>query len=225
MSYEVAKQTFFNAWLKSFGGDRNACWAYVQGRKLSQCDIRCEVNLTTTSSVFTFGLTTIDRNTQGIQFATEKRLDPQDTLLCNEYGIFVAQTTGDNDAAYLLNSYGNTINFAAADAAALDSTFYSNGGFQIGVNNDIIVPYRGLYNHWYKPETQQTAVLGPASPKDQLRGSEDGFITDEPNVLFIGSKRYLPQIVLKSNLASAAANLRCVLILRGILAQNSTVIN
>jgi hypothetical protein len=93
------------------------------------------------------------------------------------------------------------------------------------VNNDVIIPFRGLLNHWYKPQTQQTAALGPASPQDQFRGAEDGFITQEPNLLLIGSKAYVPQIELPAALSSAAEFLRCVLIFRGILAQNSTVIN
>lgn len=230
MSYDNAKKVLFNAWIESFKRqdgtyDTEGCWRYVNGRKLAQGEVRVEVNLATTANSFIFAITPSQDNSNGFKFATENRLQQQDSLVANEYGIFVAQTTGNNDAAYLLNTYGNTQNFAAADAAALDSTFYSNGGFQMKVNNDVIIPYRGLFNHWYKPQTQQTAALGPASPKDQIRGAEDGFVTFEPNVLLIGSKNYVPEIVLKGALASAAANLRCVLIFRGILAQNSTVIN
>lgn len=225
MSYDIAKQVLFNSWIGSFDGDAQACWAWVNGRKLSQGSVRLETGLNVNSNVFTFGVTPDQDNSSSVKFKTERRLRLQDSLIISEYGVFVGQPSSNDDTAYKLHTYGNTQDFAAADAAALDSTFYSNGYFLMGVNNDTIIPYRELFNHWYVPQTQQTAALGPASPKDQIRGAEDGFITQEPNVLLIGSKGYVPQITLLSNLASAAAFLRAILIFRGILAQNSTSIN
>lgn len=224
-SFEIAKKIFFNSFLPNFKGDVSACQQYVNSLKLSQSEIRLEVNLLTTNNSFVFGVLNNQANSNNIQFGTETRLNQSDTLCVNEYGIYVGQASGNNDTTFKLNTYGNTQVFAAADAAALDSTFYSNGGFVITVNNDVVCPNRGLFNHWYKGQTQQTAALGAASPGDQIRGAEDGMITMEPNILLIGSKNYQPQIVLKSALASAAANLRAVLIMRGILAQNSTVVS
>lgn len=223
--YMKARQIFINAWLGSFGGDLEKTANYVDGLKLSQNEIRLEVNLTTTNTQFKFGLTPNQQNTTNVQFLTENRLQMQDSMVANEYGIYIAQTTGNNDAAYPLRTYPNTQDFAAADAAALQSTFYSNGAFRMTCNNDVIMPYRGLFNHLYRPQTQQTAALGAGSPADQIRGSEDGMITLEPNILLIGSKGYVPEIVLPAALASAAANLRCILIFRGILAQNSTSVS
>lgn len=225
MSFDVAKQILFDAWIGSFGNNSAQCWNYVNSRKLSQHEIRLEVTLNTTNNRFVFGLTANQANSTNVIFPTENRLTLQDTLVCSEYGIFVAQPSSNTDTTFTLNTYGNTQVFAAADAAALDSTFYSNGYFSTKCNNDVIIPYRGLFNHWYKPQTQQTAALGAGSPKDQLRGAEDGFITQEPNLLLVGSKNYVPEIVLPGALASAAAFLRAVLIYRGVLAQNSTVVN
>lgn len=227
-TFTTAKHIFYRAMRNKFApgpqGDYD-CQAWVDNLKLSQGEIRLEVNLTTTSNSFTFGVTPNQQNTSNVQFATERRLQLQDSLVVSEYGIFVGQASGNNDTTFPLNTYGNTQVFAAADAAALDSTFYSNGWFSLKANNDVIVPYRGLFNHWYKPQTQQTAALGAGSPKDQIRGAEDGFVTMEPNILLIGSKNYQPEINLAASLASAAANLRCVFIARGVLAQNSTVVS
>lgn len=224
-SFEIAQQILFNAWIDSFKGDVAACRNWVNNRKLSQGEIRLEVELNVNNNRFVFGMTPNQSNSTNVIFNTENRLNLQDSLIASEYGIFVAQPTSRTDTAYVLNTYGNTQIFAAADAAALDSTFYSNGYLQTKVNNDVVIPYRGLVNHWYKPQTQQTAALGAGSPKDQLRGAEDGYVTQEPNLLLIGSKNYQPEIVLPAALASAAAFLRCILIYRGVLAQNSTVIN
>jgi hypothetical protein len=227
-SYIHAKRMFFRAFRDKFApgaqGDQD-CQNWVESLKLSQSEIRVEVNLTTTANNFVFGLTPNQANTSGVQFLTETRLNLQDSLCVNEYGIMVGQASDNTDTTYKLNTYGNTQVFAAADAAALDSTFYANGGFQVKCNNDVICPNRGLWNHYYVPQTQQTAALGAGSPKDQQRGAEDGFITSEPNVVLIGSKNYIPEIVLKSAMASAAANLRAILVFRGILAQNSTVVS
>lgn len=224
-SFEIAQNILFNAWIGSFNGDVTACRNWVNNRKLSQGEIRLEVELNTQNNRFTFGVTPNQANSTNVIFNTENRLNLQDSLIASEYGIFVAQPSSRTDTAYVLNTYGNTQNFAAADAAALDSTFYSNGYLQTKVNNDVVIPYRGLINHWYKPQTQQTAAIGAGSPKDQLRGAEDGYVTQEPNLLLIGSKNYQPEIVLPSALASAASFLRAILIYRGVLAQNSTVIN
>jgi hypothetical protein len=233
MSFDIAKQVLYKAWIDSFvkanpgnPGKADAdCKAWVNSRKLSQGEIRLEVELNTANSTFTFGVTPTQQNSTGVTFNTENRLQLQDSLICAEYGIFVGQPASRTDTAWRLRTYGNTQDFAAADAAALDETFYSHGSFQLRVNNDVIVPYRGLYNHWYKGQTQQTAALGAGSPGDQICGAEDGFITAEPNILYIGSKNYQPQIVLPTQLASAAAFMRCILICRGINAQNSTSIN
>ena len=225
MSYDVAKQILYNSWIESFKGDSAACMNWVNNRKLSQGEIRLEVELNTANNRFVFGVTPNQNNSTGVIFNTENRLKLQDSLIVSEYGLYVAQPTSRVDTAYTLQTYGNTQVFAAADAAALDSTFYSNGFFSTKVNNDVVIPYRGLLNHWYKPQTQQTAAIGAGSPKDQFRGAEDGLITQEPNILLIGSKDYVPELVLPGALASAAAFLRCVLIYKGILAQNSTVIN
>ena len=224
-SFEIAQNVLFNAWINSFQGDQAACRNWVNNRKLSQGEIRLEVELNTQNNRFVFGVTPNQASSTNVVFNTENRLQLQDSLIASEYGIFVAQPTSRTDTAYTLETYGNTQVFAAADAAALDSTFYSNGAFEMRVNNDVVIPYRGLLNHWYKPQTQQTAALGAGSPKDQLRGAEDAFVTQEPNLLLIGSKNYQPEIVLPAALASAASFLRCILIYRGVLAQNSTVIN
>lgn len=225
MSFDNARKVLFDAWIGSFKNDAAACQQWVDGRKLSQSEIRLEVQLNVTNARFVFGVTANQANSTNVIFPTEQRLALQDSLIVSEYGIFVANPTSLVDTAFQLLTYGNTNVFAAASAAALDSEFYSNGYFRTLVNNDVVIPYRGLFNHWYKPQTQQTAALGPGSPKDQIRGAEDGCITQEPNLLLIGSKNYQPEIVLHNALTTVDAFERAVLIYRGVLAQNSTVIN
>lgn len=225
MSFDNARQILYDSWINSFGGNSAKCMSWVNSRKLSQSEIRLEVGLNTANNRFAFGMTPNQSSSSNIIFNTENRLNLQDSLIASEYAIYVANPTSVTDTAYELHTYGNDVVFAAATAAALNSTFYSNGNFQTRVNNDVVIPYRGLWNHKYIPQTQQTAAPGPGSPLDQVRGAEDGFVTQEPNLLLIGSKNYVPEIVLPSALASVDAFTRVVLIYRGVLAQNSTVVN
>lgn len=231
-SYIQAKKMFFRSFRDKFDsgaqGDRD-CAGFVESLKLSQSEIRLEVQLSATQNIFVFGVTPNQANTNNTQFNTERRLPLQDSICVNEYAIYVGLPPGDGatptNTNWLLRSYGNTQDFTAASALSIDSTFYSHGWFVMKCNNDVIMPYRGLVNHWYKPQTQQTAALGAASPGDQFCGAEDGAITDEPNIVIIGSKNYVPQIELPTAMTSVDAGTRAVLILKGVYAQNSTVVS
>jgi hypothetical protein len=233
-SYRIAKELLYNAMRNDpkFGevmnnrkGDSD-CRDWVNSRKFSQSEIRLEVKLNAVNNSFVFGLTANQQNSSNVIFNTENRLTMQDTLICNEYGFFVGNPTSQIDTTWELKTYGNPITFAAGtDADLLNTTLYCHGYFRMTCNNDVIIPYRGLFNHWLRPETQQTAAFGAGSPLDQIRGAEDGFITEEPNLLLIGSKGYIPQIVLPSNMALTATQIRAVLLFKGDLAQNSTSVS
>lgn len=203
-----------------------SCRDWVNNLKFTQGEYRFEVELNGQNNQFLFGITQNQPNSTNVVFPTENRLALQDSICVNEYGLFVSKPSSRTDVNFPLYTYGNTQAFSAAVAASLDGTLYSNGSLQIKANNDVLVPYRGLFNHLYRPQTQQTDTAGqPGSPKDQLRGAEDGMITAEPNIMLIGSKNY--QILL--NLAAAMTGTftfeRAVLIVRGVVAQNSTVVS
>jgi len=230
-SYRIAKELIYNAMRNDpkFGditgnpkGDRD-CRDWVNSRKFSQSEIRLEVELNAVNSSFMFALTATQQNSTNVIFNTENRLTIQDTLICNEYALFIGNPTSRVDTTWELKTYGNPITFAAGtDANLLNTTLYNHGYFKMTCNKDVIIPYRGLLNHWYRPQTQQTAVFGAGSPNDQIRGAEDGGITQEPNLLLIGSKGYEPQIILPSNMALTDTFIRAILIFRGDFAQNST---
>ncbi len=229
-SYRIAKDLLYNAFRNdpAFAfpqGDR-MCRDWVNSRKMSQSEIRLEVELNAVNNSFVFGLTANQQNSSNVIFNTEYRLTMQDSLICNEYGFFVGNPSSQIATDWELKTYGNTQTFAAGtDANLINTALYSHGFFRMTCNNDVVMPYRALVNHWYKPETQQTAALGAASPADQIRGAEDGYITDEPNILLIGSKGYIPQIIMPAAMALTATNIRAVLIFRGVLAQNSTSVS
>lgn len=228
-TYQHARRLLYNAMRDKFQsgvqGDAD-CTFWVDGRKLSQNEIRLEVQLLTTVNLYTFGVTPQQASSSAQSpFNTERRLELQDTMIASEYGIFVGNPASATDTAWELKTYGNNQVFSQAQADAINTTFYSNGYFQLKCNNDVVAPYRGLFNHRYTPQTQATAAPGAGSPIDQIRGAEDGFITQEPNILIIGAKNYVPTIVLTTNLAAVGTFARAILVYRGILGQNSTVVN
>jgi len=232
-TYDQGRKLLYDAWYPQFLSANNGnaamasklCNQWVNDRKLSQNEIRLEVELSNNSNSFTFGVTSQQANSTNVVFPTEKRLQQSDILISSEYKIFVAKPASRTDTNYKLRTYGNTVDFTAAQAAALDGEFYSNGYFTMKVNNDVIIPLRGLFNHHYLPQTQQTAALGAGAPNDQFRGAEDGAITAEPNLLIIGQKTYVPQIILNTALPVDMGFTRTILIYAGILAQNATVIS
>lgn len=230
-SFVHAKKMFFKAFRDKFGpvgqaGDQ-ACQNFVDSLKLSQSEIRLEVGLDANKSAFVFGVTPNQANSSNTVFLTEQRLNLQDTFCINEYGIFVGFPPAVDSALWQLQTHGNPLVFTGANVASeIDGTLFNNGNFQMNCNNDVIMPYRGLFNHWYRAQTQQTAAFGAGSPLDQIRGAEDGMITDEPNLVLVGSKNYVPQINLKKSMATGTFTTeRAILMFRGILAQNSTVVS
>lgn len=232
--YRQAQQVLFDAWIDDFmranAGNPMAavdkCWDWVKKRKWSQGEIRVEVELNNANNIFTFGMTPTQANSSNVLFPTEERLNLQDTLIASEHGLYFGKPTSRLDTNFELFTHGNPLVWnGAGQAAALNGEVLSNGHFTMKVNGDVIIPYRGLFNHKYVPQTQQTAAFGAGSPFDQIRGAEDGQITDEPNVWLIGSKGYVPQLVLKNTITVDMGFTRAILIYRGWNAQNSTSIN
>jgi hypothetical protein len=225
-SYKLAKQLFVNAFSQDSNLPIGKITELVNGFKLSQSEIRLEVPLSTATTQFVFGVSDRQQATgnNGAPFNTETRLTLQDSICVNEIAMFVGAPSSSTDTSWQLRTYGNTQDFPTG-ADAINTTLLSHGKFEIKVNGDILVPSRGLSNFFYKPQTQQTAALGAASPDDQFRGAEDGSITMEPNIVLIGSKNNVITVNVPTALAAVDEYSRLIIICRGIFAQNSTVVS
>lgn len=233
-SYLNSWDMFYNAFRDQFAegsvGDAK-CKKFINGLEFTQGEVRLEVQLNATNNIFTFGVTPNQANTNNVVFNTEKRLPLQDSICCTELQMWVwlpLNSDGTPDVLGTnseLRSYGNTQDFTAPAAQAIDSTLYSHGNFTFKRNNKVLVPYRGLMNWKYRGQTQETAALGSGSPNDMIRGVEDAAVTCEPNLVFIGSSNNIPQIELPTNMAAVDEFTRFVIIGKGPYAQNSTVVN
>lgn len=187
--------------------------------KLTQGALRFEQPLVTTSNAYNFPVLV----NEAVFSNMEDRLRLQDSFIVSQIGIFLGAPASIADNAFLPDSYPSPVKYGANAAPA--NAFY-NSNLQITVNNDIILPKWDVMRHLNAPETQQTAALGAGSPQDQWRGAFDGFYPVEPNLVLIGSKSTQLQIFLKGAALSAVlANSRAIIIVRGVLAQNSTVVS
>lgn len=213
MVFENSKE----ALIKAFGGNAKV----LSVAKLTQGTLRFEQPLVAGQTMINFPVL----DNQNIFSNTEDRLLLQDSFIISGIKIATAAPASSTDNAFLLDSYPNTQKYLAGSAAALNA-FWNATNLQIAVNNDIILPKWDVLRHFNSPETQQTAALGAASPADMDRGAFDGWYPVEPNIVLIGSKNTTLQILFKgAGLASIQANSRAVIMVRGVLAQNSTIVS
>jgi len=213
-----ARMVFENskaALVKAFGTDR-----ILEIVKLTQGSLRFEQLLVAGQTLYTFNVL----DNQAVFSNMEDRLKLQDSFIISSIKVATGAPSSAVDNTFLPDSYPNTQKYGA-NAVPLQA-WWNAGNLQIAVNNDIITPKWDLYRHFNSPETQQTAALGAASPGDQDRGSFDGWYPVEPNIVMIGQKDTQIQVILKgAGLATVQAFSRGIIMVRGVLAQNSTVVS
>lgn len=214
MTFDNAKIAISNAFPETPG---------IVGKvKLTQGSLRFSQAMVVGQTLYTFPIL-VNETQLGI-FNTEQRLNLQDSFIVSELGIYVSAPASAVDASYPLLTYPNQVSFGAANADAMLALY--NGFMTLAVNNDILIPKWDLWRHYKTSQTQQTAALGANSPADQFEGSNDGLYPVEPNVVLIGSKNNVLTIQLPpAGLSAVTAFSRIEILVRGVLAQNSTVVS
>lgn len=192
----------------------------VTAFRLSQSALRLEQPTTNTSTQYNFPVLVNIQN-QAQAFNTEIRLNQQDSFIPTHVGFFLALPSGTTDTTFKLMTYPNPV--VLTNATQMQA--YYNGNLSIMINNVQYTQKWDLQRHWQTNQTQQTAALGAGSPEDQFNGADDAFYPMQPFILLIGSQNIQLNITLPASPTTVDANSRLVIILRGILAQNSTVVN
>ncbi len=224
--FNVAVQIFNNAFNPMYlangmtNANYNPAFDAVAAFRLSQSVLRLEQPTTATSTVYNFPVLTNIQN-QAQAFNTEVRLNIQDSFVPTHVGFFLALPSSTSDTTFKLMTYANP--FILTNATQMQA--YYNGTMSIMINNVQYTQKWDLWRHWVTNQTQQTAALGAGSPEDQFAGSDDGFYPMQPFILLIGSQNIQLNINLPIAPTAVDANSRLVVMLRGILAQNSTVVN
>lgn len=224
--FRIAAQIFNNAFNPPFLSNGTANPKFdpnfdsVNAFRLSQSTLRLEQPCVSTSTLYNFPVL-INIQNQGQATNTEIRLNQQDSFIPTHVGFFLALPSSSTDTTYKLMTYANP--FILTNATQMQA--YYNGTLSIMINNVQYTQKWDLWRHWQTNQTQQTAALGAGSPEDQFCGADDGFYPMQPFILLIGSQNIQLNINIPVSPSAVDANSRLVVLLRGILAQNSTVVN
>ena len=198
----------------------NPSFDAVSAFRLSQSVLRLEQPQNNNSTQYLFPVLTNIQN-QAQAFNTEIRLNIQDSFVPTHVGFFLAFPASTVDTTFKLLTYPNPV----ISANPVQEQAFYNGTMSIMINNVQYTQKWDLWRHWQTNQTQQTAPLGAGSPEDQFCGADDGFYPMQPFILLIGSQNIVVNINLPAPPTAVDANSRLVLMFRGILAQNSTVVN
>jgi hypothetical protein len=193
---------------------------------LTQSDLILEQQLLTSLTSYIFPVLSNDNGPSGSRFATEQRLNQQDTFIASSWGVFLAEPSSLNASNFILQTYPNALVFTTTNESVALETIY-NSYCKIAVNNTVVLPYWSLSRHRFVPQTMQTATITGVengNPYSQIDLSSDGYHPVEPNILFVGSKGYQIQVILPAALAAVGPYTRMRIQYRGVLAQNTTII-
>jgi hypothetical protein len=194
---------------------------------LSQSYLRFEVTASTSKTNYQFGVLVNDAPQGATPTPTEQRLALQDAFYTASVSIYTCITTNATDTNMSLDSYPNPRKYSTAGASAAMYNLY-NGQLQLTVNNRQIVTSWDIYRHLVIPQTQQNVTpVATTINLDQFDGGKYGAVATEPNWVLIGSKNNQLSIQLPSAITTlqASSTTRIVCILRGVLAQNVTVVS
>lgn len=195
---------------------------------LSQSYLRLEVLATATKTAYQFGVLVNDAPAGATTRPTENRLNLQDAFYTSSVQMFISKTTNTTDTNMVLNSYPNAriLGATATDTTGLYQLY--SGYLSLTVNNRVITPSWDLYRHLSIPQTQQTGpsvTSATTVPYDQFEGLSSGSCACEPNWVLIGSKNNNLSLNLPSAITTVSNYTYIVMILRGVLAQNVTVVS
>jgi len=193
---------------------------------LSQSFLRLERVVSTASTSYQFGVLTNDQPGGSTIRATENRLALQDSFFVSSVSLYVYNTTNATDTDAVFQTYPSPTYWTATAAQALYQIY--NGELSLTVNNRVITPSWDLYRHMVVPQAQQVATpIASTTVINQFDGSSYGEYTCEPNWVLIGSKNNNLTINLPNAVSTLKASSTTViaLILRGVLAQNSTQVS
>ncbi len=194
---------------------------------LSQSFLRLEVVASTGTTTYQYGVLVNDQPQGNAPRRTETRLNLQDAFYVGSVQLFTALASSATATDFVLDSYPNPRKYSTAGAAAALQNLY-NGYLSLTVNNRVITPSWDLYRHYDAPQTQQsTTPIANGVPVDEFNGNSTSGVSCEPNWVLIGQKNNQLQLTLPNAIGTlqAASTTVLVIILRGVLAQNVTVVS
>lgn len=185
---------------------------------LSQSFLRFELAMSLTQTTYQFD-TLVNENAANFNSVTSFKLNLQDAFVTSGIGLFWADNNVLTDANYPLYSFDDQTTWPLADAWGL-----YNGNLQLTVNQRTILTGWDTTRHYNAPQYQEHTLTKGVN---ELALDDYGFYPVEPNVVMVGSKKNVLQLVLPQALQTLpkSGKGRIVCIFRGLLAQNVTPVN
>jgi hypothetical protein len=193
---------------------------------LSNSYLRFETTITPTQTSYDIPILSND----GTAALTEQRLNLQDSFFVSDmlYGLIcpaLGSYTGLQDTIFTFPSMA-LVNGVNVDRLML----FWNSFMKLTVNNTVICPQWDLRRHLFVPDGQRPSVpTGTTFPfilSDKNDGSQDGFYPVEPNWVLIGSRNNQMTInyprLFDTSIVFAGVTIKIVVMVRGVLAQNTT---
>lgn len=187
---------------------------------LSQSELRLEQQLNITQNTFTFPVLVNAAGTAPVR-PTEVRLNQQDAFFCSSIAIYIAKAASAADTAFALDTYPNIITFPVGGALPAPLNTLYNGQMRIVINKSVIVPNYPIDDFYYIPQTQRTAT----APISATQFDPQIVSLWNPTINFIGTKDNRIILDLPSNISAVDTFVYVVIKLRGILAQNVTLMS
>lgn len=202
----------------------------VKKNDLSPAYLRFETPINANQTSYQVPVTVIQQNgVTGVPAITEQRLELQDSFFVSHIGYFlqidtIGGYTGFRDTLFTFPSTGMLSNID------LDyMNLFWDGFLKLTVNNLVICPQWDLKRHLHVPQTQrpiQSSNVYPWMFSDEFDGSQQGFYPVEPNWVLIGSRNTQMELnfprPFDSTVIPGTATIKATIIVRGVLAQNST---
>jgi hypothetical protein len=194
----------------------------ISNAVMSQSYLRVEQPLVETTTQFKFPILV----NQGTQRLTEQRLNLQDCFYVSEMGVYLSPASSATSIAMPLYTYPNSVAFPNG-GAGVDAPYYAfyTGSYKLTINGSVIITALDLDRFQMIPQTQQTAATNSPITERYGSGNLSAQCVSEPNVLFVGSKKNDIEINLPVALTAIDSFVFIVIIYRGVLMQNVTVVS
>jgi hypothetical protein len=195
---------------------------------LSQSYLRFEQVVASGKTQYNFGVLQNDSGNSGVAVRpTEQRLALQDSFYTSSVQVLLSNPGSTTSTSFPLFSFPSLATMGANWA-----NYYNlySGSLQLSVNNKTLVTAWDAMRHYQSNQTQQSvfppSAATPGTTLNQFNGGQDGAYDCEPNWVLIGSKNNSLSISLPNAITPTGTNTEyLVIILRGVLAQNVTVVS
>lgn len=192
--------------------------------KLTQSYLRFESLMSTSVTQYNMAVLVNQSSTgaSGTSFATEQKLNLQDSFIASEVGIFICNPTSASVSNFKLYSYPDPTVFISTNVVSGANALY-NGFLKLTVDNTNIAPAWDINRHFRVPtanNAQLSVGTGLVYPVSEFDGNTQGFAPVQPCWIFNGKQNIQLSLNLPAAVTAVETFQRVVVILRGHLAQN-----